>query len=68
MSQLVFSVHQNPKVDSNASEGTDLSARTSGQKDALYLGCQVEGMTQVKDGSSHSKISRLKLSLSTSNV
>ena len=58
MSQLVFSLHQNPEeVGSNASEGMDLLGRlrASRQGESFLLPCPHIGVVQIKGGSSHLK-------------
>ena len=74
MSQLVFSICQNPEeVGSNASEEMELPAKArASRQNASFLfpyllhRLQTEGVVQIK-GESHLKRSRLKVGLPTSN-
>jgi hypothetical protein len=57
MSQVVFSIYRNPKeLSSNTSERMDLLSRASGQRETSklpsHVGCQPEGVVQIKGGSS----------------
>jgi len=65
---MVVSIRQSPEeADSNVSEGMDVQARASRQREraSFFLPCPLyrlpaRGMTQIKGGSSPQKKSRLK--------
>ena len=75
MSQLVFSIHQNPEeIGFNASEKINLPARVKSnrQKASVLLSCPLyglptEGVAQIKGGSCCLKGAELKVSLTTLN-